>query len=91
MSLQVRFKIYETVVVPTVFSNIETWGIMQENEVKELESIQYKILRGILEQKMTTPYWGIIAETGIWPVRNRTEYKKIMLFHNIVTSDKKKD
>ena len=90
MALQVRFKIYETVVVPTVFSNIETWGVMQENEVKELESIQYKILRGILEQKMTTPYWGIIAETGIWPVRNRTKYKKIMLFHNIVTSDEKR-
>ena len=90
MALQVRFKIYETVVVPTVFANIETWGAIQENEMKELEGIQYKMLRGMLEQKITTPYWGLIAKSGIWPVKNRTEYKKIMLFHNIVTSNEKR-
>ena len=44
----------------------------------------------MLEQVATTPYWGIIAETGIWPVRQRFEYKKIMLLHNIITSNDKR-
>ena len=90
MALPVRTKIYETVVVPTVFANIESWGVIQENDMKELEGIQYKILKGIFELKATTPYWGIIAETGIWPVKNKIEYKKIMLFHNIITSSEKR-
>ena len=58
--------------------------------MKELEGIQYRLLRGSLEQRMNTPYWGLIAETGVWPIENRIEYKKIMLYHNIITSEKKR-
>ena len=90
MALAVRIKIYETVVVPTVFANVETWGIIKEKEMKELEGIQYKIIRGMMEQATATPYWGLIAETGVWPVENRIEYKKVMLYHNIVNSDEKR-
>ena len=61
--------------VPTVFASIESWGVIKENEMKKLEGIQYKMLKGVLEQKATTPCWGIIAETGIWPVKNRIECK----------------
>ena len=90
MALEVRFKIYETIVVPTIFSNIETWGVIKEEEMEELEKIQGKIIRRMTGQMSTTPYWGIIAETGIWPVRHRIEYKKIMLYHNIITSEDKR-
>ena len=90
MALEVRLKIFETVVVPTIFANVETWGSIKEEEIKELERIQGKIIRRILEQVATTPYWGLIAETGIWPVRQRLEYKKVMLFHNIITSNSKR-
>ena len=90
MALEVRIKIYETVVVPTLFANIETWGRVSEKDLKELERLQAKVLRGMFRQIATTPYWGLLAEVGIWPVENRIEYKKIMLFHNIVTSDEKR-
>ena len=90
MALEVRLKIYETVVVPTIFANIETWGTIKERDIKELEGIQYKIMKAMFEQVSTTPYWGLIAETGIWPVKSRIEYKKIMLYHNIITSDSKR-
>lgn len=90
MALEIRLKIYETVVVPTIFANVETWSHIKEAEIKELEGIQYRLLRGSLEQKMNTPYWGLLAETGVWPVENRIEYKKIMLYHNIVTSEEKR-
>ena len=90
MALEVRLKIYETVVVPTIFANIETWGTIKERDIKELEGIQYKIMKAMFEQVSTTPYWGLLAETGIWPVKSRIEYKKIMLYHNIITSDSKR-
>ena len=90
LALEVRLKIYETVVVPTLFANIETWSNIAEKEYKEMESMQSKILRGIFELPISTPYWGIIAETGVWPVESRIEYKKIMLFHNIIQDDEKR-
>ncbi|MEL6606459.1 MAG: reverse transcriptase domain-containing protein, partial [Cyanobacteria bacterium J06614_10] len=90
MALEVRLKIYETVVVPTLFANVETWSTITEKEMDELENIQYKVLKRVMEQVTTTPYWGIIAETGVWPVVNRVEYKKIMLYHNIATSENKR-
>ena len=49
LALEVRKKIYETVVVPTLFANVETWSTVNENERKELESMQYRILRGMFE------------------------------------------
>ena len=84
MALEVRIKIYETVVVPTLFANIETWGKISEKDLKQLEGIQAKVLRGIFRQIATTPYWGLLAKSGIWPVENRIEYRKIMLYHNII-------
>ena len=90
LALEVRHKIYETVVVPTLFANIETWSQIKEKEMKELESMQYRIIRGMYELPQCTPYWGIIAESGIWPVSCKIEYKKLMIFQNILQSEEKR-
>ncbi len=45
------------------------------------------ILTGIFEEEESTPYWGLIAETGIWPFKQAIVYKKLMLFHNIMNSE----
>ena len=37
------------------------------------------LLKGILEQPKGTPYWGLIKETGIWPLIETIIYKKLML------------
>lgn len=44
MALHMRKKNYETVVVPTLFSKTETWSNIKENELNELEKMQYRIL-----------------------------------------------
>ena len=90
LALEVRVKIYETVVIPTLFANIETWSYIKEKEYTELESMQGKILKGIFEMPQCTPYWGMIAETRVWPARCRIEYKKLMLFQNIIQSEEKR-
>ena len=50
------------------------------------ESIQGRIIKKICEQRITTPYYGLMSELGIWPVENYIEYKRIMLLHNIITT-----
>ena len=54
----------------------------------QLSSEHYNILRKTFEQKQNTPYWGIIAETGIWPYMYEVIYKRLMFFHNLIHSDK---
>ena len=75
LALEVWQKIYETVVVPTLFANLETWSTISENERKKLENMQFRILRGMFELPQCTPYRGILAEAGIWPITHRIEYK----------------
>ena len=81
-----RIKIYKSVIIPTIFYNIETWSKITKTELKELEALQEKIIKAICEQYKTTPYLGILAETGIWPLEQQLEYKQIILLHNILTS-----
>ena len=81
-----RIKIYKTIVIPTIYHNVEAWSNINKTEMKELEEIQGIILRKICEQRKTTPYIGLLAELGIWTVEKQIEYKKIMLLHNILTS-----
>ena len=85
-ALMTRIKIYKTVVFPSIFHNIETWSRITKKEIKELESIQAKIIKKICGQRVTTPYFGILSELGMWPVEQHIEYKRIMLLHNILTT-----
>ena len=82
-----RLKIYKTMVYPALFHNVETWSIINNSDLNELEKIQAVILKRICGQRMTTPSFGIMAELGIWPVGKQVEYKKVMLLHNILKSD----
>ena len=82
-----RLKIYKTVVLPTIYYNVETWSNITKSEMKELEEIQGIILRRICEQRKTTPYFGLLAELGIWTIEKQIQYRKIMLLYNILTSN----
>ena len=85
-AMMTRIKIYKTMVVKALFHHIETWSKITKRDMEELEKIQSNILKKITEQRITTPYFGLLAELGIWPVETQIEYTKIMLLHNIITT-----
>ena len=35
----------------------------------------------------STPYWGVLKEFDILPIKLLLTYKKLMLYHNVVNSD----
>lgn len=86
-ALEIRIKIYKTIVIPTVYHNIQTWSNISKSELKELEGIQGYILKRMCELPKTTPYIALLAELGIWTVEKQIEYGKITLLHNIMTSN----
>ena len=85
-ALPTRLKIYTSVVIPTAFHNMETWSRVSKKELERLESIQSRIVRAICGQIKSTPYFGLLAEIGMWPVEQQLHYRKILLYHNIRTS-----
>ena len=54
--------------------------------MEELESLQKRIVCGMCEMRKSTPYVGLLAELGIWPVEQLIQYKQVRLLHNIITS-----
>ena len=51
---------------------------------------QYEVLKIIFKQRDKTPYYGIIAETGIWPYKDEMMYKKRMSLHHLVHSSEER-
>ena len=82
----IRLFLFEACIVPSMLYLIEAWGA-NEKEVEQLEKMQHHILCNLLEVPKTTPYYGLLHETGIWSVKWKLAYRKIMLYHNIMGSD----
>ena len=79
-----RLLLLKTIIEPSVLYNTETWVNITDEELKEIEKAHYEILQIVFEQSSGTPYFGILAETGLWP------YSKVIIFkklHNLMMSD----
>ena len=72
--------------MPTFLHRIEAWKKMSQAEILHLEKIQTS--KRIFNQPITTPYTGLITETGVWPAEQRINYSSLMLYHNIINSSK---
>ena len=55
------------VVKPTLLFNTETWINITKEEMKVVNQAHYEILKRVFEQRDSTPYYGILMETGYWP------------------------
>ena len=87
--IPLKLSLLTTVYLPTILYNKEAWGNLHKDEMKMLENCQANILRRLLKVPQTTPYLGILQETGVWTVELHLKYKRIMLYHNIIQSDEK--
>ena len=90
-AMEVQLLLYRTMVIPSITANAETWSSLKKKETNKMEQIQKRCLSEILGQKISTSYKGILIETGIWPVSNVVDYKRFMLYHNLLLSDESRD
>ena len=86
LAMEARFKLSESIILPSILYNVEVIHNLQKKEIDELEKMQAQVLKRILEVPDSTPYYGILMETGWWTMKARIEYKKMMLYHNIENS-----
>ena len=76
----------ETIIIKSLTHNVEAFATHTNKEIEELERVQAESLRKLLEVPCSTPYLPLLLETGMWTMKSRIAYKKLMLFHNIVNS-----
>ena len=85
--IQTRLLLVETVVKMTLLSQVETWCSITPKEETTIISKHHEVLCTVLGMKRSTPYYGIIAETGIWPYTDVITYKKLMFLHHLIHSE----
>ena len=90
MSTEAALLIYERTIAPTILYNLECWTKIGVKEIEEIEKIQGRILKTILKLPVTTPYLGLLKETGVWPAKQKIWYQRLMLYQNLITSDEER-
>ena len=90
MEFSAKKHVYLTLATKSIFHNIEAWTNLRLADKDKLECIQGKMLRSIFGLPKATPYWGILYELDILPVHLMLTYRKLMLYHNLVNSNKQR-
>ena len=86
LSCGARLKMMESVLIKSFLHNVEAYPSFTNEEERMLESVQGKMIRSLLEVPDSTPYLPLLLECGIWTMKGRIHYKKLMLYHNIFNS-----
>ena len=76
--------------MPVLLYGLEAWGKIDKDEMKEIEKIQRRGLNRIFNLPISTSYIGLIMETGTWPVNQKIQYSKMMLYQNFMNSNHKR-
>ena len=84
--MAVQLLLLETTAKPTLLSNTETWCNITTVEENLITSHHHQLLCILFNQPRSTPYYGILGETGIWPYNKVIIYKKLMFLHHITHS-----
>ena len=74
--LQGQLLIYESTVIPSILYSLEIWINLNKSGIEELERVQAKALKRIIGLPLSTPYYGILMETGSWTINERISLKK---------------
>ena len=85
-----RLKMLDAVVMKALLHGVEAYPTITKEELNELERMQGRIIRDLVEVPPTTPYNALLLELGLPTMKARVEYRKLMLYHNLVNSDEKR-
>ena len=87
LAMEGRLSLLDKVALPSVFHHAEAWATLTSKEIQKMEQAQSQMIKTILHAPKSTPYYGLLWETGILTIESRVKYKKMMLYHNIMNSE----
>jgi hypothetical protein len=88
-AMTARLKLIDRVCMLGILHGAEAVPNLSE-EMDEIEKVQHKLLCEVFGLPLSTPYMPLLMELGIWTMNYRIQYKKMMLYHNILQSEEKR-
>ena len=87
--VRVKLKLFQACLMPAllILYGMEAWKKLSRVEIQNIEKIQGKALKGVFSLPITTPYIGLIIETGVWPAEQRINGTTALSYPPIVIDD----
>ena len=85
--IRVKLKLFELCLMPVILHELAAWGKILKREIEEIERMQSKALKQLLQVPISTSTAGVLMETGIWPPKEYLHYSTMMLYHSTINSD----
>ena len=80
--------LYQSVFLPRLIHNCESWSNMTPKDYKALQSAQLLYLRNVMEVSRATPTVALFLELGILPIRFEIEKRQLFFFKRLLDKDK---
>ena len=90
LAISGRIKMAENVMMLALLHGIEAYPTLSKEVLNQLEKMQGKIIRELVEVPPSTPYNALLMELGLPTMKARVDYRKLMLYHNLQNSDEKR-
>ena len=55
--------------------------------MEEIERMQSKTLKQLLQVPISTSTAGVLMETGVWPAKEYMQYSTMMPYHSVINSE----
>ena len=81
---KVVLQLHESVTVPTLLFNAETWTL-NKTEKKMIDKAEVYALKKTLGLPQTTPTAGIVVATGVLFASIRVEMRQLLYLHRALT------
>ena len=79
--------LYHTVYLPTIIHNSESWDNLTKNDINQLEVLQMKFLKRMVETPKSTPNVVTLLELGVLPIETAIRSRQLNYLHSILTRE----
>ena len=80
--------LYKTVYIPTVIFNSESWDNLSNQDLAQLQVIQLRFLKRILQVPKSTPNCLVFMELGVVPIKYEIKSRQLNFLHQILTLER---
>ena len=86
-TLQTLFLLYKSLFLQVVLHNAQAWTNIIKEEITSLQTIQLKYIKRIFHVPSSTPNSVTFLETGILPIEQEIDVRRLNFLHHILSLD----
>ena len=83
--VQVWLLLYRSLFLSTVLFNSQAWSGIRKKDIEQLQIVQLKFLKRILNLPSSTPNSFLFLELGVLPIEKEIHKRQLMYLHRILT------